>query len=196
MTYLKITALVKRIRRSENGNLPLEEIVLIQQFDSEAFHRFLLEAFVLQRQSADCGTGRLRRHVLLLLLLLRVHSINAVEQSKNSTDDDSLHSLHTVSVTRKGNKNAMRSAGTKESSFKSRFKTRMRTILARFHRMKTKRENPCLKYFSCYPLKEWKNNPYNKRTPKHTGFAARVKCDTVVSRYEVEQHTVLGYRCL
>lgn len=79
---LKISTLVEGVWRSKNCDLPLEQIILVQQFYSETFHRFLLEAFVLQRQSANCGTGRLRRHVslniwcssflLLLLLLLRL----------------------------------------------------------------------------------------------------------------------------
>lgn len=63
-THLKISPLVEGVGGAEYGHLPLEEVVLVEELDAEAFDRLILEALVLQGQSSHRAARGLHSHGL------------------------------------------------------------------------------------------------------------------------------------
>ncbi len=55
-TNLEVSSLVESVRRSEESDLPFEEVVLVHQFGADALQGVLLQAFELEGEGSDRAT--------------------------------------------------------------------------------------------------------------------------------------------
>ena len=60
-TNLEVSALVEGVRRSEESDLPFEEVVIVDQFGADALQGVLLKAFELEGEGSDRATRHSRR---------------------------------------------------------------------------------------------------------------------------------------